>query len=104
MDVNGQAAGIELYLGRRALSKGGKLIPVRWGGYNQATSTYQGEVEDKNAVLESFTRRIASLKRPAKIRAEYPDLAGVWQHIFNLVEEQAGSAYLRAAERQRNDW
>jgi hypothetical protein len=104
MDVNGQAAGIELYLGRRSLSKKGKLLPVRWGGYIQAAGKYQGEVEDKAAVLEAFTRRVTSLKRRATIQREFADLALVWQHIFDVVEHQAGRAYLRAAERSRDDW
>lgn len=51
MDVNGQAAGIELYLGERALREGETLRPVRWTGFVSAANAYQGEVEGKNQVL-----------------------------------------------------
>jgi len=104
IDVNGQAAGIELYLGRDALmSENHELRPVRWGGYVPAVERYQGEVEGKNAVIEAFTRQISSLNNPAHARDKFPDLAAVWQHIFDLVEYQAGESFSRNHERSPED-
>lgn len=58
MDVNGMAAGLELYLGEDVLSDGDGLRPVQWKGYNDKTKTYQGEVTDKRGVQEGFRRKI----------------------------------------------
>ena len=50
VDVNGRAAGIELYLGREALTMSGKLRRVRWTGYIKSADVYQGEVESKDVI------------------------------------------------------
>ncbi|HEV2562405.1 MAG TPA: HEPN/Toprim-associated domain-containing protein [Rhizomicrobium sp.] len=48
VDVNGQAASIELYLGRHNLVAGnGDLRPVRFGGSRSRQGGYQGEVDGK---------------------------------------------------------
>jgi hypothetical protein len=62
VDVNGQAAGIELYLGRAALSFKGELRPVRWTGYIQAARAYQGEVESKTGCRESVSRAVGNVR------------------------------------------
>lgn len=57
LDVNGLAGGIELYLGREALSCEGTLRPVRWQGYVEAAKRYQGEVEGKGDIFCRLSRR-----------------------------------------------
>ena len=94
LDVNGSAAGIELYLGREALMLTGALRPVRWTGYVKAARKYQGEVEGKAAVLAAFFEKIELVKTPEEARAAFPELKQVWQLIFDLVEKQAGDQYL----------
>jgi len=103
MDVNGQAAGIELYLGRRALTADGQLRPVRWGGYVSSVRKYQGEVEDKGSVMDAFVTHISTLKDPAEAKREYPDLVRVWRHIFHLVENQAAEGIIANYERQQEE-
>jgi HEPN/Toprim N-terminal domain 1 len=75
VDVNGQAASIELYLGRAALSREGGLRPVRWTGYVQAATAYQGEVEDKADVEAAFTKAVVRFTDKAEARAAFPELA-----------------------------
>lgn len=99
LDVNGQAAGIELYLGREALLRDGELRPVRWTGYIASAGKYQGEVEGKGEVFEAFRKNIATAANPEAARASFPDLEQVWQHNFDLVEKNSGLAYLRTVER-----
>jgi len=99
LNVNGQAAGIELYMGRDALLLEGELRPVRWTGYIASAGKYQGEVEGKGEVFEAFRKNIAATGSPKAARAAFPDLKRVWQHNFDLVEENAGGAYLRTVER-----
>ncbi|HYO51878.1 HEPN/Toprim-associated domain-containing protein [Archangium sp.] len=92
VDVNGQAAGIELYLGRAALTADGELRPVRWTGYNQAARAYQGEVEAKTEVESTFLDALATFSNPADARAAFPELVSVWEAIFRAVERSAESA------------
>ena len=59
MNVNGLAGGIELYLGRDALTNDeGNLAPVQWRGYKEAVGQYQGEIHGKNQVRERFFRLV----------------------------------------------
>jgi hypothetical protein len=98
LDVNRQAAGIELYMGREALLRNDELRPVRWTGYIASAGKYQGEVEGKGEVFAAFRKNIASVKSPEAARASFPDLEQVWQHNFDLVEKNSGLAYLRTVE------
>lgn len=74
MDVNGSAAAIELYLGRKALSASGSLRPVRWLEWRSKIGRYQGAVEGKQAVAEAFQSELAKGGRPADLRRQYPDM------------------------------
>jgi hypothetical protein len=95
MDVNGLAAGIEMYLGREALTRDGKLRRVRWTGYDKGADAYQGEVEGKSDVFEAFKARLATTASPAEAQAAFPDLARVWEHLIDLIEGAAEAARLR---------
>lgn len=94
LDVNGTAAGIELYLGRDALTLGGAFRPVRWAGYIQSIQKYQGEVEGKSEILYSFLRKLESKLIPEKAQAEFPELEQIWLSIFKMVEKNAENQYL----------
>lgn len=103
MDVNGLAAGIELYLGERALKPAGAPRPVRWTGYNQGAKAYQGEVESKGEVLEIFLSEIDAVSTPAAAREAFPDLAKVWDHLIDTIEKAADAPFLRGwVQLQRN--
>jgi hypothetical protein len=92
-NVNGRAASIELYLGRNSLSAGnGKLRPVRWTGYFPPVKAYQGEVENKGEIQETFFKSIAHVAHADAARNAFPELAQVWQAIFKAVEQSMDTA------------
>ena len=92
VDVNGQAAGIELYLGRAALSVKGELRSVRWTGYNQSARAYQGEVESKTDVESAFLKQVETFGNAPDARTAFPELASVWEAIFAAVQRSAEAA------------
>lgn len=96
VDVNGQAASIELYLGRKALEHNGSLRPVRWTGYDRAADTYQGEVEAKDDVKERFFQQLSSFEDSTEAQDALPELVYVWKGIFAVVERSAEVAEQRA--------
>ncbi len=89
-DINGRACGIELYLGRKALSTNGALRPVRWTGYDQCSDTYQGEVDEKDVVQNSFLT--AMQNESANINTDYPEMQLVWRTILEAIANTAESA------------
>jgi hypothetical protein len=98
LDVNGSAAGIELYLGREALTSDEDLRPVRWTGYNSSAKKYQGEVEGKADVLAAYLKQIDTYESPVLARKAFPELEEVWQMLFNIVERNVGEVYLQRHE------
>jgi len=89
-DINGKACGIELYLGRAALSSNGKLRPVRWTGYNQQAATYQGEVDEKDLVQEAFLQAMGN--GTDDINDSYPEMRLAWQSILAAAAQAAESS------------
>ena len=77
MDVNGLAGSIELYLGQDALKDdAGMFPPVQWTGYDRKIGAYQGEVLDKQRVLDRFAAKLACCEtRPDQI--SYYDWEGI---------------------------
>ena len=97
VNVNGQAASIELYLGRKALSVNGNLRRVRWTGYNKSADAYQGEVEDKDEVKRLFFQEIVAFDCSTDAQEKFPELVDVWKAIFEAVEHSAEAAERQAA-------
>jgi len=95
MDVNGLAAGIEMYLGEDGLTVSGKLRPVRWTGYVAAADAYQGEVDGKTEVTQRFYALLAEIYDRDAARRAFPDLERIWEHIIDVVEAAAEGATLR---------
>lgn len=89
-DINGRACGIELYLGRNALSSNGALRPVRWTGYDQSSDTYQGEVDEKEAVQNAFLT--AMQNGSGNIDTDYPEMQLVWATILEAIANTAERA------------
>jgi hypothetical protein len=58
MDVNGLAAGIELYLGRDVLEIEGEFVPVQWRGLNERLGKYQGEPLRKTELHRRFSAKL----------------------------------------------
>ena len=69
MDVNGLAGSFELYLGEDVLrDDDGALSPVQWTGYDRRVRAYQGEILDKQNVLDRFGGKLACCEtRPDQI-------------------------------------
>jgi hypothetical protein len=75
-----------MYLGRQNLALAdGALTPVRWRGYHDRARSYQGEIENKSEVVERFKRDLAQERSPEGARARFPELAVIWQTIFDVV-------------------
>ena len=79
-NINGKACGIELYLGRAALSTNGSLRPVRWTGYDKRAVSYQGEVDEKNDVQDAFLK--AMRDGPVDLDEAYPEMQLLWNTII----------------------
>jgi hypothetical protein len=87
INANGRAASIELYLGQRNITqKDGKLIPIRWGGYNERMKAYHGEIANKTDVIRSFERDIVKKRSVSKAQKDFPELVSIWQMIFNAIK------------------
>ena len=93
VDINGRACGIELYLGRAALSANGDLRPVRWGG--SVSDVYQGAVDDKRAVRDTFLAAMCS--QPVDLDCDYPEMVLLWQSILEAAARTAEAAQRRAS-------
>ena len=91
-DINGKACGIELYLGRAALSSNGALRPVRWK--SEVSDAWQGEVDGKVAVREKFLRAIAA--GSVDVDRDYPEMVLVWQAILEAATRTTEAAQQQA--------
>ena len=96
VNVNGQAASIELYLGRKALEIAGNLRPVRWTGYDRTAGAYQGEVESKDEIKRLFFQQLSFVGHPTEARDALPELVDIWKAIFAVVERSAEQAERKA--------
>ncbi len=97
VDINGRACGIELYLGKAALSSNGVLRPVRWTGYDQRADNYQGEVDKKEEVQEAFLT--AMNEGAGDIETDYPEMQLVWQNILGAIALTAERAQEQGRQR-----
>ena len=103
VDVNGQAASIELYLGLSALMVNGQLRQVRWTGYNKSTDSYQGEVDDKDEVKQKFFQELKRASHPSMAQNAFPELADVWRAIFAAVERCCEATHRNTAHFRWHD-
>ena len=95
MDVNGLAGSLELYLGRDVLAdSNGELSPVLWTGYQRKLRSYQGELRDKQRILEDFKKKLAICEANQRQINSY-DWEGVraiidaMRKAFHKVDKQA---------------
>ena len=93
-DINGKACGIELYLGKEALTSNGNLRPVRWTGYNKQAGTYQGEVDEKNDVQQIFLAKMC--EEPVDLSNSYPEMILVWKTILSAATQVAEASQMFA--------
>lgn len=90
MDVNGLAGGIELYLGRDALTADdGTLAPVQWRGYVEGVGKYQGELFGKNQVRDRFFTKVKAWKTEPASHPErdWSGLKAIWDAIRAALDQ-----------------
>ncbi len=82
MDVNGLAGSIELYLGQDVLKDDeGVFSPVQWTGYDRKIHAYQGEILDKQTVLDRFAEKLACCETRPDLISHYD-----WEGIEAIVD------------------
>jgi hypothetical protein len=89
LNVNGLAAGIEIYLGKECLlDNNNKFIPILWGGYDAALTQYQGEIINKNWVQKKFSEKISECKADSRIilTKDWDDLVSIFNTIFKAFQ------------------
>lgn len=100
MNVNGLAAGIELYLGRDVLTdENGRLSPVQWTGYSTKLGAYQGEILGKRNIQEKFNEKIALCeKQPEQIQSDdWEDIRVILDALRSAFHEVDRVAMIHAA-------
>jgi hypothetical protein len=83
-DINGTAVSIELFLGRDALIREGKLRPVRWSQWNSKAERYQGEIEGKSDISARYLAAIKEIKNPKVLRRKFADMDALLCTIFGV--------------------
>jgi hypothetical protein len=83
-NVNGLAGSIELYLGRDVLTgSDGTLRPVQWRSFVPGARQYQGEIVNKEAVLDAYRAKVEAARvNPERMAVQ--DWSGL-QAILELV-------------------
>lgn len=105
MDVNGLACSIEMFFGREALTNAdGKLIPVRWSGYNAKMQRYQGAIEAKGNVQVAFFELLKEHATPESARAAFPEMATVVDRLTLVFAEDvvADEPHVGSKEQGKN--
>ncbi len=80
-DINGLACSIELYLGIDMLKdENGDFIPVQWKGYNQLIRKYQGEILNKELILQRYFKLLDNIEKEGKL-----DNTHDWSGIISII-------------------
>ena len=89
MDVNGDAVGIELFMGKHNLcDEKGELFPIRWTQYYSGAQSYQGEVSEKERVQKAFYADIALTDDASAALERFPELDILWRAIFKKLNSE----------------
>ena len=84
MNVNGDAVGIELFMGLHNLrADNGDLFPIRWTQYYSGSKSYQGAVSEKDKVQKAFFNDIVTVEAGEAARRRFPELNLLWKNIFS---------------------
>lgn len=88
-NINGLACSIELYLGFDMLKdEKGELFPVQWKGYSQSLNKYQGEILNKEVILQKYYTFLNDMEKSETLDTDH-DWYGVdkiLQMIFKAYE------------------
>lgn len=82
VDINGQAASLELYLGRDVLAdESGALRPIRWGAHQGRVGAWQGEITGKELIQAAFEH-----KCKAVLNGDMPIEEEHWQDVRAILD------------------
>jgi hypothetical protein len=83
-DINGLACSIELFLGIDLLKDENEiLIPVQWKGYNQLLKKYQGEILNKEKIIQRYFMLLDDIEKEENIPINH-DWYGM-HSILNMI-------------------
>ncbi|MEK7854970.1 MAG: HEPN/Toprim-associated domain-containing protein, partial [Acidobacteriota bacterium] len=85
-NVNGLAAGIELYFGRDLLTQtDGDLIPVQWINFEAGINKYHGVVREKQTLHERYEQKLrkCELNRALIERHDFTGMRAICDHLFS---------------------
>ncbi|MEC4564642.1 HEPN/Toprim-associated domain-containing protein [Paenibacillus sp. CMAA1739] len=86
-DINGLACSIELYLGIDMLKDGnGNLIPVQWKGYNQLLKKYQGEILNKEQILQRYFKLLDNFEKGESIPHDWGGINTILNMIYRAFD------------------
>lgn len=100
LDVNGLAAGLELYFGVDVLQRvDGTLMPVQWKGYVEALGRYQGEVLSKGDLQTAYMRKLelARNDRSSRDTQDWSGMDAILQVIFHAFDSPGSRSTRRVA-------
>lgn len=85
-NVNGLAGSIEIYLGIDILmDKQKNLTPIQWKGYNPSLNQYQGEIINKDRLLQKYYSFLDDIEKDKETNlAEGHDWSGM-EKIFDAI-------------------
>lgn len=89
LDVNGLAAGLELYFGLDVLQRpDGTLMPVQWKGYVEALKRYQGEVLNKGDLQATYMRKLGVARADPSSRdaQDWAGMDAILQVVFHAFD------------------
>ena len=85
-NVNGLAAGIELYFGRDLLTQAdGELIPVQWINFEHGIDKYHGVVREKQALHDRYEKKLQECESNEALieQRDFLAMKSVCKHIFS---------------------
>jgi hypothetical protein len=101
MDVNGSAAGIELYMGSDVLTQpDGSLMPIQWKGYEATLKRYQGEVIEKRKCLARFSEKLRRFEQNGcdPSPPEWKDMRAILDSICSVFNAQDVELMVKRAQ------
>jgi hypothetical protein len=82
ININGFACSIELFFGEDILKQeDGTLTPIRWTGYKDRISRYQGEILFKEKLHEKFRKKLKLVEASRQVNKDD------WKDMITLIEK-----------------
>lgn len=84
MNINGLACSIELYLGKDILVDKDEFTPIHWKGYDPGTGRYQGEIINKQHLIDKFHEKVRACLSDRNLVNNYDwtEMDAILKNIF----------------------